>query len=157
MEASDPWFCFADSASAPSLGGDVWQASQWRASASSCRAACDGSADCHAAAFDASSSSCTLLRNPRFTGASSSSSAGAGQDRASCVKTPQHRDFSLTGDSYGSLCFPGVDLGGVELATLPSPHSATSCAAACAQRPGGSCGHWRVRQGGWVHWGMLPG
>ena len=144
MEASDPWFCFADIASAPSLGGDVWQASQWAASASGCRSACDGSSYCHAAVFDAANSSCTLLRNPRFTGASSSSLAGSVQDRVSCVKTPQHRSFSLTGDSYGSMCFPGVDLGGEELATLASPQSATSCAAACAQQPGGLCGHWRV-------------
>ena len=144
MEASDPWFCFADSATAPSLGGDKWQPGQWRASASSCRTACGDSSFCHAAVYDAASSICTLLRNPRFTGANSSSLAGSSQDRVSCVKTPQHRSFSLTGDSYGSMCFPGVDLGGEELATLASPQSATSCAAACAQQPGGLCGHWRV-------------
>ena len=112
-----------------------------RATPEQCRYDCDSYPSCFYYRYDPVTFECGLYAEILYPGAGVV--AGTNPVRT-CFKTPQHPDLSASGlgRAQGSLCFPGVDLGGVKSNTLPGYFNPTSCAVQCAMY---GCGHWSLR------------
>ncbi|KXZ45636.1 hypothetical protein GPECTOR_52g37 [Gonium pectorale] len=141
--ASDPWFCMPDGFELASYPAP-YSTSYRRATPEQCRFDCDWDASCQHYSYNPETYECAL-RYVTFYGGQDSNQPTASGFRT-CIKTPQHHTFSANGQPYGSLCFPGVSLGGsTPKYSAPSPNQPTSCASVCRTY---GCGHWHLNTDG---------
>ncbi|KAG2451066.1 hypothetical protein HYH02_004334 [Chlamydomonas schloesseri] len=156
--ANTPYLCLPDGVG---FSGMSFSSPFRRATPEQCRFDCDQDPGCYAYTFDPATFECRLYAE--LLAPSTSVIAPANARFRTCMKTPHHPDLSASGlgRAQGSLCFPGVDLGGVKTGTTTATATPTACARLCVSS---GCGHWRLRTDGacelyapWTYLGMGAG